>query len=668
MIVTLHPSRIVISENGFSLAFQGVDIIQARYVTNPPSTTGGATQYFVELTLTGNAREALGGTFKIGPLDVINNQPTWTADDKGAKQAVADIQPIIRAFPVAPGSVSVKNSIEYDGGQIQFVGDDPAPGPDHVYGTDAAGNKLWKPDPTAGDVVGPASATDNAITRYNLTTGKLIQNSTVLLDDNGKLGQVDAIDFDTTPTSAPAAGRMLWDSTEGSPQVGLAGGNVAALIGTDLHVLCYNDTGSPMTKGQVIRVNGSSGTRLKIAYAQADGDPNSAETIGLVAETIGNNSSGYVITRGLIRSINTNSFNEGDVLYLSPTVAGQITNVKPVAPDHMVRVGYCIKKSGGAGIIYVDPLNGFELEELHDVRITTPATNTCGVYWNAVDSVWENRTPANARTALGLKTAATANTGDFDAAGSAAAAQSAAIAAAATDATTKANAAAAASVPIALLDAKGDLITASADNTPFRLQAGTNGAVLRADSGATGGLSYGFTGIHVPHVPPSGNYVIPTVVSLALATIGGAAGRIDFYPFVPAKTFTIDRLALEVTTLIAASQLKIGIYSDLAGIPNALLLGTGNIDGASNGVKFEAATFTFVAGTPYWLAVHFSSTTTVRGIAVGGLIQLAHPAAGGATLSTVRRATVTYASGLPNPAPAATLNGATAPVVMLRVA
>jgi hypothetical protein len=150
----------------------------------------------------------------------------------------------------------------------------------------------------------------------------------------------------------------------------------------------------------VIRVNGSSGTRLKIALAQGDGDPNSAETIGLVAETIGNNSSGFVITKGLIRSINTNAFNEGDVLYLSPTTPGGLTNVKPQAPNHMVRIGYCIKKAGGAGIIYVDPLNGFELDELHDVRITTPATNTCGLYWNAVSSVWENLTPANARTAL----------------------------------------------------------------------------------------------------------------------------------------------------------------------------------------------------------------------------------------------------------------------------
>lgn len=36
-----------------------------------------------------------------------------------------------------------------------------------------------------GDVVGPASAPDNAIPRFNLTTGKLIQDSTVLIDDDG---------------------------------------------------------------------------------------------------------------------------------------------------------------------------------------------------------------------------------------------------------------------------------------------------------------------------------------------------------------------------------------------------------------------------------------------------------------------------------------------------
>lgn len=38
-----------------------------------------------------------------------------------------------------------------------------------------------------GDVTGPSSATDNAIARYDQSTGKVIQNSLVLIDDSGNL-------------------------------------------------------------------------------------------------------------------------------------------------------------------------------------------------------------------------------------------------------------------------------------------------------------------------------------------------------------------------------------------------------------------------------------------------------------------------------------------------
>jgi hypothetical protein len=39
----------------------------------------------------------------------------------------------------------------------------------------------------SGDVVGPASATDNAIARFDATTGKLIQNSGVVIDDSARI-------------------------------------------------------------------------------------------------------------------------------------------------------------------------------------------------------------------------------------------------------------------------------------------------------------------------------------------------------------------------------------------------------------------------------------------------------------------------------------------------
>lgn len=52
-------------------------------------------------------------------------------------------------------------------------------------------NSTWKPGTVSGggsgDVVGPASSTDNAITRFDSTTGKLLQNSLATIDDNGSV-------------------------------------------------------------------------------------------------------------------------------------------------------------------------------------------------------------------------------------------------------------------------------------------------------------------------------------------------------------------------------------------------------------------------------------------------------------------------------------------------
>lgn len=45
----------------------------------------------------------------------------------------------------------------------------------------------------SGDVVGPASSTDNALARFDGTTGKIIQNSLGTLDDSGNLNVVAAI-------------------------------------------------------------------------------------------------------------------------------------------------------------------------------------------------------------------------------------------------------------------------------------------------------------------------------------------------------------------------------------------------------------------------------------------------------------------------------------------
>lgn len=54
-----------------------------------------------------------------------------------------------------------------------------------------------------GDVVGPASATDNALARFDGTTGKLIQSSVVNVSDGGNFSGVGTLNGHTIPGGAP---------------------------------------------------------------------------------------------------------------------------------------------------------------------------------------------------------------------------------------------------------------------------------------------------------------------------------------------------------------------------------------------------------------------------------------------------------------------------------
>lgn len=74
----------------------------------------------------------------------------------------------------------------------------------------------------AGDVVGPASATDNALARFDGTTGKLIQNSGTTLDDSGNLSVQKNLGV---RTAAPTGDGNFFDL---SPVLTVTGASVEA--------------------------------------------------------------------------------------------------------------------------------------------------------------------------------------------------------------------------------------------------------------------------------------------------------------------------------------------------------------------------------------------------------------------------------------------------------
>ena len=82
-----------------------------------------------------------------------------------------------------------------------------------------------------GDVVGPSSATDNAITRFDTTTGKLLQNSVVLVGDTGVVTGVTELTASTKVVSPhfdaqnSAGGALRNASGTAQLQWGGGGGN-----------------------------------------------------------------------------------------------------------------------------------------------------------------------------------------------------------------------------------------------------------------------------------------------------------------------------------------------------------------------------------------------------------------------------------------------------------
>lgn len=266
--------------------------------------------------------------------------------------------------------------------------------------TDAGTDSVTINASSSGDVVGPASSTDNAFARFDSTTGKLLQNSTATLDDVG-LASLDAVQFDTTPTTAVGEAKAVWNATNSCLSVGLNSA-VTSYVGTDLHLKVYNPSATSMAMMQVVRQSGSSGTRLSVQLALADSDVTSATSIGVICQTITSHGEGFIQMAGLLQGVNTMAFEEGDTLWLSATTPGLITRTRPTAPNHSVRIGYCIKKSAGAGIILVDILNGFEIGELHDVLITEPVADNSFLTYDSATSVWLNEAPSAAKSSIGL--------------------------------------------------------------------------------------------------------------------------------------------------------------------------------------------------------------------------------------------------------------------------
>jgi hypothetical protein len=195
------------------------------------------------------------------------------------------------------------------------------------------------------------------------------------------------IDF-AAAGAADAERRLAWNPDTGTVQVGMVGGNVQAEIAQTLYAYVHNAESFQINKGQPVYLYQATGNKASVKLAFNTSDSTSSKTLGLAAENIAQGANGLVICQGVLDKLNTGSFNEGDTLYLGAT-AGTLTATKPYAPNHLVYIGVVERANNGNGQIYVRAQNGYELNEIHDVLINSPANGQLIIY-NASTGLWNN--------------------------------------------------------------------------------------------------------------------------------------------------------------------------------------------------------------------------------------------------------------------------------------
>lgn len=152
-----------------------------------------------------------------------------------------------------------------------------------------------------------------------------------------------------------------------------------------------NDTGASAPKGSVVYISGANGANALFSLADADTELTSSKTVGLLAQTLATNGIGAIVTEGLLSGIDTGSATAGQSVWLSSTAGGFVFGAPPAKPAHSVYLGVVTRVSATVGEILVKVQNGYEIEELHNVLISSAADKQV-LQYDSATSLWKNAT------------------------------------------------------------------------------------------------------------------------------------------------------------------------------------------------------------------------------------------------------------------------------------
>jgi hypothetical protein len=233
----------------------------------------------------------------------------------------------------------------------------------------------------------------------------------------GPIGSPTYIDMGNGAATTLAAGRMWYNQTTGTWNMGMGNGNITQQVGEELFrygkaSAAIND--SPL---QLVYKTGVVGASSVITFAPAvAGITRGDDILGCATEPIALNGFGRITTYGVVNNITTNgtaygeTWADNDDIYYNPTTGG-LTKTLPTAPGLKLLVGTVINAgSGGSGSFIVKLGVATYLSALSDVQFGTLANNNL-LQYDSTAQYWKNVAPSAVTGVGSVANALTAGTG-----------------------------------------------------------------------------------------------------------------------------------------------------------------------------------------------------------------------------------------------------------------
>lgn len=323
---------------------------------------------------------------KIGKVDASGNVIATNEYEKYLSNFIRNLYDIWRRTNGSDGlgdmSVQDSDDVDITGGDLEGV---------VITESDISLSDIDQVN-IAGSNITTSDMSDCDIDSVNITNSEIsgctvdactITDSSLVTDEAVSITgefNVDHLDFDTTPTALPnIVGRVVWNAVDDTLDL-VTNGNTYQW-GQETALRYKNQSGVDIPNGCPVMYDGAVGISgiIKIKKAIADGSFPSGHTLGITTEAIANGSDGKATWFGKIRGLNTTGapygevWADGDILYISPTTAGYLTNVRPSAPHLAINMAVVVNTHAVNGEIHVRPTWGQKLIDLDDVN-GTPAT------------------------------------------------------------------------------------------------------------------------------------------------------------------------------------------------------------------------------------------------------------------------------------------------------